>query len=510
MKIYKSLLIGVVVSAGMLTVTSCNDYDYDSQLSRTDITGTFSVKNDNGNVYTSSIDGDNITIKINPYANVEVELSNAYPVFFLPMGATCSPSPVEPQDFTKEVKYTITSGDGKNTRVYTVTWGPSDPLPAGEGYAFTRLSAEKLYTDLGYPGANVTGTAGAEANGDLLFFPAFCGDYVVGFSRVYAWGNTNSASVAANPNLAILVWDANTLEPVNKTLNLGSLNAGQIVNICNDWTGHVVAATGGLNGADSEVYYWTSLDAAPVKVGKLPTAVYTNSHQVDASMFIQVAGDITGDAVITYMPTKTAEGNHIVVKVRGGVMDQTYSTITTGYPSNDKAWFQMISLFGTGDNANYLVGETEGEGNGSVKVYYNSHSGMTLYTMPAHLNGKAFTDGVTWWSATGKSSNRGGARRPFVMAMVINGKEYSLVLTGYDWSNRSQMMTGDLQTYTGDALCYDMRRLELAVIGAAGLNASDSFGGCGCWYWNDEAHEGHIAIWNGREGLATFLVSSYE
>ncbi len=510
MKLYKSFLFGAVVGAGLLTVTSCNDYDYDTQLSRTDITGTFSVKNDAGNIYTSSIDGDNITIKINPYADVEVELSNAYPVFFLPMGATCNPSPTEPQDFTKEVKYTITSGDGKSQRVYTVTWGPSDPLPAGEGYAFTRLSAEKLYTELGYPGADVTGTNGSEPNGDLLFFPAFCENYLVGFSRVYAWGNTNGASVSSNPNLAILVWDANTLEPVNKTLNLGSLNVGQIVNICNDWKGHVVAATGGINGADSEVYYWTSLEAAPVKVGKLPTAVYTNTHEVDASMFIQVAGDITGDAAITYMPTKTAEGSHIVVKVRGGVMDQNYSTISTGYPSNDKAWFQMISLFGPGDNANYIVGDTEGEGNGSIKVYYNSHSGMTLYTMPAHLNGKPFTDGVTWWSATGKSSNRGGSRRPFVMAMVVNDKEYSLVLTGYDWSNRSQMMTGDLQTYTSDALCYDMRRYEISVIGAGGLNATDSFGGCGCWYWDQDAHEGHVAIWNGREGLATFLLSSYE
>ena len=510
MKLYKSMLVVAAAGLGVLAVSSCNDYDYDSQLSRTDINGTFTVKNDLGNVYTSSIDGDKITIKINPYADVETELSSAYPVFYLPMGATCSPSPTEPQDFTKEVKYTITSGDGKNTRVYTVTWGPSDPLPVGEGYAFTRLSAEKLYTELGYPGANVTGTNGSEPNGDLLFFPAFCGENIIGFSRVYAWGNTSGASVPANPSLAMLVWDAATLAPVNKSLNLGSLNVGEIVNICNDWKGHVVAATGGVNGAESEVYYWTSLESAPVKVGKLPTPVYTNTHEVDASMFIQVAGDITGDAIITYMPTKTADGEHVAVKVRGGTMDQTYSTIKSGYPSNDKAWFQMISLFGCDDNANYLVGDTEGEGNGSVKVYYNSHSGMTLYTMPAHLNGKPFTDGAAWWSSTGKSSNRGGARRPFVMAMVINGKEYSLVLTGYDWSNRSQMMSGDLQTYTGDVLSYDMRRLENQVIGAAGLNATDSFGGCGCWYWNDEAHEGHVAIWNGREGLATFLVSSYE
>ena len=94
--------------------------------------------------------------------------------------------------------------------------------------------------------------------------------------------------------------------------------------------------------------------------------------------------------------------------------------------------------------------------------------------------------------------------------MIINGKEYSLVLTGYDWSYRSQMMTGDFSVYTDDVLCYDMRRYSMAAIGAAGLNGINSFGSAGCWYWDADANEGRVAIWNGREGLATFLISSYE
>lgn len=511
MKLYKSFAIALAAGVGLLAVSSCSDYDYDTELARAEIFGPFTLKSPAGNTYKSSIDGDVITVKINPFAEVESELNGAVPCFYLPMGATCSPSPTEPQDFTKDVQYTITSGDGKNHRVITVKWGPSDPLPFGEGYSFSRRLCEKLYPELGYPGDNLAGEVGDVPNGDILFFPAFCGDKLVGFSRVYAWGNNNGRNIPANPSLAFKMWDVNTLEESNATLNLGPLSASQIVNITNDWVGHMVAATGGMNGVQSDVYYWTSPDAAPVKVGTLPEPVYTHpSHTVDASMFIQVAGDITGDAVISYMPTKTATGDHVAVNVKGGAIAD-HKTISTGYPSNDKAWFQMISFFGTDYNSNYLVGETEGDGNGSVKGYYNSASGATVAVMGAYLNGVPMTDGVAWWSATGKVSARGGSRRPFMMAMNVNGKEYSLVLTGYDWTNRSQMMTGDFSSFLrDDAMTYDMRGYQMTKLGASGLAAGSSFGGCGCWYWNDEAHEGRAAIWNGREGLATFLFSSYE
>ena len=509
MKLYNNFFATLAVCVVSLGITACNDYDYDTQLARTDITGPFTLKSASGNVYTSSIEGDIITVKINPFADVESELNGALPSFYLPMGATCSPSPTEPQNFTEEVKYTVTSGDGKNQHVYTVKWGPSDPLPFGQGYAFSRVSCEKLYTELGYPGTAMTGDDGGDApHGDLLFWPAFCSGKLVGFSHVYAWGNS-SKNFPANPSLAFKVFNVETLEEENVSVNLGSLTADKIVNITNDWSGHMVAATGGVGGEESAVYYWTSIDAAPVKIGDLPKPVYYNTHTVDGSMFIQVAGDVTDHAVISYMGDRCDTGEHIAVNVVNGQV-QDHKVISSGYKSNDKSWNQMISFFGTDNNSNYLVGDTEGEGNGSVRVYYNTSSGMTTNTMPAYLNGKPFSDGVAWWSATGKSGGRGGCRRPFVMAMNINGKDYSLVLTGYDWSYRSQMMTGDFSQYMDDALCYDMRKYSMAKIGAASLNGILSFGSAGCWYWDADNNQGRIAIWNGREGLATFLISSYE
>ena len=508
MKYYK-YLASIIALAAATQFIGCDDYDYDNEMARTDLTGKFSVKGATGNIYKAGINGSEITVKVNPFADVQNELSQAYPIFYLPMGATCSPSPLEPQDFTKEVKYTITSGDGKHQQVYTVNLGASDLLSVGDGYSLSRLQAEKLYFELGYPGEAGTGEIGNVPNGDILFFPAFCGDRLVGFSRVYAWGNNNGRNIAPDHSLAFKVWDATTLESTGETLNLGSLSPAEIVNITNDWKGHLVAATGGLLGKPSDIYYWTSLSAAPVKVGTLPQPVYTSSHEVDASMFIQVAGDITADAVVTYMPTKTSNGEHVAVSITSGNISDS-RIISTGYPSNDKAWFQMISLFGTDNNAPMLVGETEGEGNGSVHAYLLNSSGSLLSVMPAHLNGREMSDGIAWWSGTGNTSLRGGARLPFVMAMMINGKPYSLVLTGYHWRARASMMSQDLATFIDDDLSYDFCRYEMSVLGAAGGDFQMTYGGAGCWYWDDENHIGRIAIWYGREGLATFLVSNYE
>lgn len=504
-----NILASIIAASATLTFAACSDYDYDSEMARTDLTGKFSVKGATGNIYAASIDGNNITVKVNPFADADAELTAAYPIFYLPMGATCIPSPLEPQDFTKEVRYTIISGDGKNRSEYIVNIGPSDLLPLGQGYSLSRRLSEKLYTELGYPGKNQTGEIGNDPNGDLLMFPAFCGNRLVGFSRVYAWGNNNGRNIAPNHSLAFKVWDVNTLEEVNESVNLGSLSPSDIVNIANDSKGHMVAATGGLNGKDSELYYWTSLSAAPVKIGKLPTPVYTNGHEVDASMFIQVAGDITTEAVVTYMPTKTASGDHVAVTVSAGSITGD-RIISTGYPSNDKAWFQMISLFGADSDSGFLVGETEGDGNGSVRAYYCSSSGALVSVMPAYLNGRPMSDGITWWSGTGNTSLRGGSRMPFVMAMTFNGKHYSLVMDGYHWRTSTIMMNQDFSQFIDDDLTYDFCRYETSITGGGGGDFQLSFGGAGCWYWDEDTHMGYVAIWYGREGMATFMVSNYE
>lgn len=507
MKSFKNWTLTVIACVGALAFSSCNDYDYDKETARAELLGPFSVTSATGNTYKATIDGDNISLKINPFANVESELSNAMPTFFLPMGATCTPAPYEPQDFTKEVKYTITSGDGKSSRTYTVNWAPSDQLPYGQGYTASSLLAEKTFVQLGYPGKWCDFSLAAQQYGDLLLSVAFCGpEHVVGFSRVYAWEGTGGTDTS----LAFKVWDAKTLEETNLSVNLGPLSPGQIVNVTSDWKGHMVAATGGLNNAPSDIYYWTSVDAAPVKVGTLPVPVYFNSHALDANCAIAVAGDITADAAISYLAPRSPNGDHNVAYVRSGEIAGN-TVITTGYPSNDRSYTQMISLFGPDENASYLVGDTEGEKqNGSVKVYYQTAAGLTLGTMPAYMNGLNYTDGITCWVATGCYLERGGGRRPFVMAMQLNGKDYSLVLTGYDWDNFNVMMNGDMTEFIQDALTYDNRRYMTDLMGAAGFATHWSYGSCGTWYWDDEKKEGKVATWMGRATLSTFMMHCYE
>lgn len=492
-------------------LTSCNDYDYDSQLARTDITSTFYVTNADGTVYNASVDGNKITIKVNPFVDATEALANCYPTFFLPMGATCTPSPYLAQDFSKEVTYTVTSGDGSNTTVYTVNWGPSDQLPYGDGYTQSRVLCEKFYVELGYPGEwklcdNYDGGANY---GDLLLSIGFCGpDHLVGYSKVYGWGKDD---VQPNMSLALKVWDAATLRESAKQLNLGQVDLSKVLNVTSDAKGHLVAAVGGLNNAPTDIYYWTSIDAAPVHLGTLPVPVYHNIHAFDANQAIDIAGDITGNAAISYMADRSVNGDHHVVYVRGGAIDQT-KLITTGYPSNDGAYFQMISLFSADENSPYVVGDTEGarDTNGTVWGYYQSAAGLTLSTMGAFRSGTFMSDGIQYWSGTGVYTHRGGARRPFMMAMNLNGKYYTLALTGYHWENITQMMSGDMTQYIPDALSYDSRTYLNALFGSSGLWTHQSYGSCGTWYWDDETKSGKVAIWMGRETLSTFELQCYE
>lgn len=513
MKLYKSLFLAMFGAAALVGTTSCDGYDYDSDLSSTEITS-FAVKTPAGVTYNGRVEGDQITVFLYPFVDAEVELKEAYPVFYLPMGATCSPSPAEVQNFSKEVKYTVTSGNGKHSKVYYVNYGPSDPVAEGEGICSSMVMAEKLFPELGYPGKYAGYDFGlpSQEYGDLLLSVGFCGEKLVGFSRIYGWG---TADVTPNADYAIKVWDAATLQE-SGTLNLGTeVKTTNIINVTNDSKGHLVAATGGLNGAESKVYYWTSLTEAPKCVGTLAKPAYTSSVSYEGAMFIQVVGDITGDAAISYLNQKTSDGQFEVAYVRGGAIT-TSKTITTGYPSNEgpQEW-QMISLYDETENSNYLVGLSQGEVvNGSIFGYYKSQSGQLLGTMGNYMNGKTYTDGVGAWINMGNKLSRPGGRRPFMMAMTFNGKRYSECLNGYDWDNYNMFMdeTMSMMYYSNalSALTHDLRKYTESVRGSAGISAGWSFGSTGCWCWNQEENIGYVAIWQGREGMATFRVTSYQ
>lgn len=518
MKLYKSIFMTIVGALAVAGTTSCNDYDYDKELNSVEIDGKILIKNTAGQSFSTRINGDDITVLVNPLLDADSVLKHAYPVFYLPMGATCAPDPAEMQDFTKEVKYTITSGNGKRQRTYTFSgYGSSDFVPEGEGFTTAQLLAEKVVSELGYP---MDGLAASQTetspNGGLIYWPAYCGKKLVGFSRSYAWGIDNGVSIAPNPSLAIKIFDPETLiEDKTATLNLGSLTVDKIVNICNDVKGHLIACTGGENGAQSDVYYWTAIDATPIHLGTLPEPVYTNSHNADCSKFIQVAGDITTKALISYSPKFTATGDHIVVPVNGGVMDTDYTTISTYHDVMVSGYFQMIAFYDADlITGSYAVGYNEG---GIPKVGYCRATGGELYTSTINLNAVPFTavagGADKWWAGDGKSHGKGGARRPFVSAMTINGKQYMLALSGYDWRQKAKFTSADFKEFdTESILNHDFIRAELAFDSTTtgGGAMAYGYGGCACWTYDEETREANLAIWYSLEGLATFRLTCYE
>ncbi|MDR1160884.1 MAG: DUF5018 domain-containing protein, partial [Tannerellaceae bacterium] len=57
---------------------------------------------------------------ISIYVRRGVDLSSIVPVIRISEGASIAPDPLSPQDFGKEVKYTVTAADGKHQREYVV------------------------------------------------------------------------------------------------------------------------------------------------------------------------------------------------------------------------------------------------------------------------------------------------------------------------------------------------------------------------------------------------------
>jgi hypothetical protein len=468
----------------MILMTACQE---DKLNNEADIIISFSVKNEDGKVFKSAIDGDNIKIKVSPYLDAEEELAEAVPLFYLSKGATVSPDPSIPQNFAKTggVQYTVTSEDKTNSHVYTITWGVSDKLPAGEGFSYAEIGAKKSFVELGYPGeVNNFDFADSKLYGDLQMYHAYCGNYIVLLSRGYIEENPAS-------QYGVKVVDKTTLNDAG-TLNLGSISAANMKMITSDYKGRCVAAVTTSN--ETEFFYWTSPQNAPVSVGKVAVNM---ASAADLSNNFQVAGDITGNAWITALAPRDKKGTHYRIKVTGGKLASNYSTLETGYASDDCAGFQMISPLDDSDSPNFVVGDTEGTANAanSIHAYLNTFSGSTLYSMPPLWQNTL----QAWWVGTGFSTARTGGRSPVVNGMVINGKSYVAVTSGTAWWHAAAVLTPDLQK-----LAHENLNIAYSV------NRGWSFGAWIDWYWNEDASEAYLAVWFGRLGLYTYKLTCFE
>jgi len=469
-------------------------------------------------------------IRISPFLDAKDYLTNAKPKFCLSMGATVTPDMNEAQDFSNldaPVEYTVTSADGKHVEKYYVSWTESDLKARGEGMGDGDQIIYKTYVEMGFPGKYASWPQDdnlGTSYGDLMAFPAFCGkDKIVVFSRRFAWGDTGSAGAkyAMSPNhtYAFMVYDVKTLDRAG-SLNLGGISPGEVVAVASDWIGNMVAAVGRKESGKTDFYYWTSVDAEPKHIGTVPFTIDISDNETDAGSYINVAGDITTNAVIAASAPRTDKGQHYKFGVYRGVIDPEYKIIETGHSALDKNQFQMISFFGTADNDPYLVGDTEdiGKDSGQIQVYLNNSNGTNRGYADYYktwFNGAVADDGDAWWSRSGQWLNRNGGRRPTVHAMVLNGKPYSYFTTGTEWRVRGILCDQSLNDLVPGypnfsfGLCTrdkhpDKDKKE------GGIYIKDSFGCMADWYFDDEAQEGYVAVWSDRWGMNMFHITCFE
>ncbi len=425
-KSFRYILASALSLIAVSTVTSCKDDITDTLRSEAKIeqysftvTGVGVDPDKAAPVFRTSFsaDGDTVYIRVPEDYDVKGELNGAKPKFFLSMGATVTPPMTEPQDFSdpdNPVVYTVTSGDGATTHKYYVTYVIVPPVPVeyGRGFSDCVISGVKTYVELGFPGSYVSWGGTLNVNcGDIMGFPAFCGKgKIVVFSRRYAWGDDGSSgadAVTANAAHAFKVYDVATLAPAG-SLNLGGISPADVVAVASDWAGNMVAAVGRKASGKTDFYYWTSPTEAPVHLGTADVSVDISANAADASPYINIAGDITGAAVIAASAPRAEDGPHYKFTCAGGKLVPGYSIIKTGYSSVDKNSFQMISYFGAGEYDPYLVGDTKdnpGEDNGQIQIYLNNSDGTNRGTMDYHntaINGWVADNGEAWWSRSGK------------------------------------------------------------------------------------------------------------
>jgi hypothetical protein len=318
-------------------------------------------------------------------------------------------------------------------------------------------------------------------------YHAYCGDYIVLLARAYALDNPASPQV-------LKVVDKNTLASAG-LLNLGSINVADLKMITSDYKGRCVGAVVTGSGTETEFFYWTTPTAAPVSIGSIGVNMASMTSDSDHSSNFQVAGDITGNAWITAAAPHVPTGDHYRIKVTGGQLAPTYSTISTGYSSSDCNWFQMISPLNDSDEPSFVVGDGENSKANSIKCYINSYAGSTLAVMPELWQNTL----QSWWVGTGFALSRGGGHAPVVSGMVVNGKSYVVVTSGTDFWHAAAVLESDLAKLAHQNLniAYEMTRAW-------------SFGAWVDWYWDEDENAAYLAIWFGRVGLFTYKLTCFE
>lgn len=448
--------------------------------------------------FKSRMSNDTIYIQLNPLVDPKTVLSEAVLKFCISKGASVTPDPTIPQDFTVEggVKYTVVSEDGKARKTYVVTHGLTDNVPYGEGATLGTFQMEKYFPALGYPGEHKNyDQKDSRLYGDLNGYISFCGhDYIVIMARQYSDPHFDDSSFEVqNLDLAYRVYNATDFSYAGK-LNIGTLEPKSIKATSSDWNGVMVATV--VTGANStDLYYWDN----PMSEPKLLGSVSENLGCAgDGSNYIQISGDIKGQANIACGAYRSVEGEHYIIHLENGQIVST-DKIASGYSSTDCGGFQMIAPMSPEPKPNYIVGDNEGSGNNTIKVYRNTYGGRTTHIMPGVLQSVGSGGYHDWWVGTGSSLSRTGARRPYVSCMAINGHTYVMLMNGTGWWWCNTLIDADDLSTRIEGAEYDFS-----------VAASWSFGASGDWYFDEGECAAYWVGWIDRQGAFKHKITCFE
>lgn len=294
MKIKYHNWLQVAIMATMVAFSACSD---DPTLySDTDITG-FKVRLGEGNYKQGTVkDGNIIEFKITPDLDLS-KLNGVTCSFFISPYATVTPTPDVPQDFSKDVHYTVKAQDGTITD-WTVKWTYGGKLNDGEGFEYF---FKKWEISLPVP-----------SNKDKDGFGAILGNYLI--------------------DTQFNVYDKYTGQRTDKTLNVSGIDAS-LCQLVNDDADNLIGVVKNVG-----LYRWTAIDQAPQKIA----TVTAGANKVSANGNIDKLGYV-------YDSKPDPIGSHATYKFENGIYTST-STLVTTRPSNDSNWRQIIAVMGLSDN----------------------------------------------------------------------------------------------------------------------------------------------------------------
>lgn len=245
------------------------------------------------------------------YTTDQLELmKSATATLTLSEGATVSPDPSQPADYTQPVSFTVTAKDGKTTRTYTTK--PVEKVV--ELYTKVEAALSKTTTEMGL-GSETTSASEYK-------FMGICGDKLV---------------------IGTKVFDYKTFEPVGE-LNMTGYTDLKLTSMGNDHAGNLIAGVNTLGGAPEDgqpvppttIICWRNgWDQAPSE--------YIHSETSYIGKLISAGGNIfEGQAVVSAQGGSGPAGAHFVFERLDGAANG-YHAVETKHASNDGNYSQMIS-----------------------------------------------------------------------------------------------------------------------------------------------------------------------